>query len=252
MRVKVWEIGVATLAIVMGVIFVLGGAMLIGVSWLMLTGVWGVARVGIVPNLDQAGRFASLRGRLAAARVVLLFGVYGTLIAALFAIRSDGLQKTRTGVIATLAIGGCAFLLLREMNKAEGSAVDWLVGSRSESEVGARLQELPPQFLVLHGVPKDRGGDIDHVVCGPGGAFAIETKSYRFSRKDIGQAAGNAAWLKERLGILWAVGVLCVAEEPRARKSGVIWVMSAQHLVPWLEAQRGRSVEPDYARRLLT
>lgn len=33
-------------------------------------------------------------------------------------------------------------------------------------------------WRVLHGVPKNNGGDIDHLLIGPGGVFSIHTKSH--------------------------------------------------------------------------
>ena len=135
----------------------------------------------------------------------------------------------RTGhakTFASFALAGLAFMLLRELQEASDAALNWLIGGRAEVEVGKNSAVLQDRgWLVLHGVVNDRGGDIDHVACGPGGAFAIETKSYRFRRSDIGQAAGNAAWLKETLGVKWATGVLCVSEARKPSKTGVIWVM---------------------------
>ena len=78
---------------------------------------------------------------------------------------------------------------------------------------------------------KDRGGDIDHIVLGPTGAFAIETESYRFMRRDAGQARGNAWWLKTKLEIPWVTAVLCVAGEPQPRHEDRVWVMGDADLV---------------------
>ncbi|MEV0525811.1 nuclease-related domain-containing protein [Streptomyces sp. NPDC050439] len=33
-------------------------------------------------------------------------------------------------------------------------------------------------WRVLHGVPKANGGDIDHLLIGPGGVFSINTKNH--------------------------------------------------------------------------
>jgi len=65
---------------------------------------------------------------------------------------------------------------------------------------------------------KDKGGDIDHILCGSNGAFVIETKSYGFRGRDIRQTALNAWWLGQKLGVSWVTGVLCV-DDDRTRNS---------------------------------
>lgn len=51
------------------------------------------------------------------------------------------------------------------------------VGAEGERVVGARLARLPDRWHVLHSVPVgSRGGDIDHVVIGPGGVYTVNTK----------------------------------------------------------------------------
>jgi hypothetical protein len=53
----------------------------------------------------------------------------------------------------------------------------WLQGARGEEKVGAILDQMSGDgWHALHGVSLGRG-DIDHVLVGPGGIFAIETKS---------------------------------------------------------------------------
>jgi hypothetical protein len=55
----------------------------------------------------------------------------------------------------------------------------WLRGARSEERVGAVLDGLSAQgWLAIHDVSLGRG-NVDHVAIGPGGVFAIETKSHR-------------------------------------------------------------------------
>jgi hypothetical protein len=51
-------------------------------------------------------------------------------------------------------------------------------GAEGERKVGAILEDLGPDWHVLHGVYLGRG-DIDHVLVGPGGTFTIETKASR-------------------------------------------------------------------------
>ncbi|RWZ52564.1 NERD domain-containing protein [Labedella phragmitis] len=57
---------------------------------------------------------------------------------------------------------------------AEKEAFDAAVGERI---VGAELERLPGSWIVLHSLPAPgASGDVDHVVVGPGGLFAITTR----------------------------------------------------------------------------
>ncbi|MBK3571741.1 NERD domain-containing protein [Streptomyces sp. MBT62] len=56
----------------------------------------------------------------------------------------------------------------------------WFVGLEGERRVGRELARLSPHgWRVLHGVPKSNGGDIDHLLIGPGGVFSINTKCHQ-------------------------------------------------------------------------
>ncbi|WEB42811.1 NERD domain-containing protein [Streptomyces yunnanensis] len=55
----------------------------------------------------------------------------------------------------------------------------WYAGLEGERRVGRELKRLSScGWQVLHGVPKRNGGDIDHLLIGPGGVFSINTKSH--------------------------------------------------------------------------
>lgn len=60
----------------------------------------------------------------------------------------------------------------------------YVKGSRGEQLAARELSELPAGWDVLHGVPRfgraafSGGGDIDHVLVGPPGVFAVETKNW--------------------------------------------------------------------------
>ena len=53
-------------------------------------------------------------------------------------------------------------------------------GILGEEAVADALALLPSSYWVLHGVPTGHG-DVDHVVIGPTGVFALETKAWRGS-----------------------------------------------------------------------
>jgi hypothetical protein len=79
-----------------------------------------------------------------------------------------------------LALG---LLFVLERMAGEGRVLD-LVPLRSgilgEEAVADALAVLPSSYWVLHGVPTGHG-DVDHVVIGPTGVFALETKAWRGS-----------------------------------------------------------------------
>jgi Nuclease-related domain len=53
-------------------------------------------------------------------------------------------------------------------------------GILGEEAVAEALAGLPSSYLVLHGLPTGHG-DVDHVVIGPTGVFALETKAWEGS-----------------------------------------------------------------------
>ena len=55
----------------------------------------------------------------------------------------------------------------------------WYQGALGEIEVGRMLSALGPEWFVRHSVPIGTGTkDVDHLVIGPGGVFAINTKHH--------------------------------------------------------------------------
>lgn len=58
-------------------------------------------------------------------------------------------------------------------------ARSWYTGALGEIEVGRMLTALGPEWFVRHAVPIGAGTkDVDHLVIGPGGVFAINTKHH--------------------------------------------------------------------------
>jgi Nuclease-related domain len=59
------------------------------------------------------------------------------------------------------------------------AAVPWYIGALGERAVGAMLDRLGPDWIVLHSIPVGDGeSDIDHLAIGPGGVFTIDTKKH--------------------------------------------------------------------------
>ncbi|MFB7363614.1 nuclease-related domain-containing protein [Streptomyces hydrogenans] len=63
-------------------------------------------------------------------------------------------------------------------------------GLEGEQKVGRELARLSRfGWHVLHGIQKSNGGDIDHLLIGPGGVFTINTKTHR----------GAAVWIGDTM-----------------------------------------------------
>ncbi|WP_018529633.1 MULTISPECIES: nuclease-related domain-containing protein [unclassified Streptomyces] len=65
--------------------------------------------------------------------------------------------------------------LLRRPSEWDG----WYTGLRGERRVGRELERLTALgWRVVHGIAKSNGGDIDHLLIGPGGVFSLNTKTH--------------------------------------------------------------------------
>jgi hypothetical protein len=65
----------------------------------------------------------------------------------------------------------------------------WYKGALGEIAVGRILEQLGPEWLVLHGIPVGKGSsDIDHLLIGPAGVFTVNTKNH----------SGQAVWVAGR------------------------------------------------------
>ena len=84
-------------------------------------------------------------------------------------------------LIAILLIVEFALFVLgtRYLDRAEKDRVAWNRGLDGEVVVGRSLaNDLPDTFRVIHDV-RAQFGNVDHVVVGPTGVFAVETKNWR-------------------------------------------------------------------------
>jgi hypothetical protein len=252
-RLKRWEAVTGCIGAAFAVLFVFGNTSGLGFALLAADALWVLTRIEIVERLDQPGRYTALRGRLGIVKLVLLMGIYGAAIWGLFIIRGDLGAKARAGVIGDFAIAGLCFMLLGELNRSGDATLNWFKGAKAERDNGTRLDALKERgWLVLHGYKRDRGGDIDHVVCGSAGVYAIETKSYEFRSRDIRQTAINAWWLRQKLGIRWVTGILCVDEDRQPEPKGRIWVVGRDHLLEFIEQQRNAGMDPAQAQERLS
>jgi len=64
------------------------------------------------------------------------------------------------------------------IKKHETDRMTWRKGALGEYEVGAELERLPDDYLVFNDINTEEFGNFDHIVVGPKGIFAIETKNW--------------------------------------------------------------------------
>ena len=135
----------------------------------------------------------------------------------------------------------------------------WVRGAEGEEAVGAILEGLTGDgWHVIHDVSFGRG-NIDHVVAGPGGVFAVETKSHggrvsleRLDPKMLSQAYAEKKTLEERLGIqvqpLLVFSRAYLIERPVANRQGVT-VMTARG-IPHYFSRRRPTMTAEQARQV--
>lgn len=143
-------------------------------------------------------------------------------------------------------------------------AWSWYVGACGEKEVGAQLARLGTEWMVRHAVPIGAGTkDVDHLVIGPAGVFAINTKHHRDAAIWVGDhvlrigssntrhleqarrdASDAARRLSKRVGFAVEVATVVAIVGERSitdARRGPRWnpaVVSSRHLVDWLARQR--------------
>jgi hypothetical protein len=132
-------------------------------------------------------------------------------------------------------------------------------GILGEEAVADALEGLPPSYLVVHGLSTGRG-DVDHVVIGPTGVFAIETKAWEgtFYRSRgqlysngkpadhvLRQARGAAGQVRQLLlaaGIdAWVEAVVVAARASVSRSPArfqKVYVVSIKDVVDFITGQR--------------
>ena len=156
---------------------------------------------------------------------------------------------------------------------AEGE--DLALARDGEVATGQALEKLRSAgYDVFHDIPAD-GFNIDHVLIGATGIYAIETKTRRKPRPDarvsyneekvwvdghepdrnpVTQAKAQADWVREKLkastGIQFPVRPVVVytgwyVEQPRRPWQQYVWVLTEKHLPAFLEHQRAKIKMPD-------
>jgi hypothetical protein len=164
-------------------------------------------------------------------------------------------------IVAALAINKFVIPCLDWLKKRQRDASR---GAQAEESVGAILDRLPENCIVLHDLNTGRG-NIDHVVfCQDGAVFLIETKSHRgtvseergelrrngraFEKDFLKQTHGNVFWLRDflkvRLGVTPWIDAAIVFPSAyvtvRGKLSGVD-VINSGYLEKWMARASGNA-----------
>lgn len=239
-RLRWWESALLALPLLFAALLFVVGHVAVGTVVLALCVLTAASRAEVVER-EVAGDYARTKSWLEAARWVSLFAIYAVVVALFIAMAFEHWTRDRHGQVAMWALTGFAVLLVREVVRVGDSSNRWWVGGDMEARVGAVIDSFRDEgWQVSHNLKTDTGGNVDHFVQLPGRcAFVIETKSGKQRAAARGQAIANAVWAKEKFGLRWVTGVLCVGEEPPTvpEKHGHCWVVGLDQLKPFLAAQ---------------
>jgi hypothetical protein len=157
-----------------------------------------------------------------------------------------------------LTLVGFALVLAIRYFASNGRILDfepWFKGVSGESQVQQALRELQPHgYAVIGDVDMGRGrGNVDHIVVGPTGVFAIETKNRggrvvagrdrlvsEWHQEDARQAVREAMWVRDRAGVRFVEAFLVyptATVEPDVVRLPNVTVMSLPRLNPEITSQ---------------
>jgi hypothetical protein len=190
-------------------------------------------------NVDQRpATYTSVRARRHSRRSLLFIGAF-MVAGAVPLVLSQRMDVPLVGIAVIL---GLTAVLYRAAESELDLMGRWVLGNASEEVVTATLDTLREPYFVVHDVPHEHEGNIDHLVSGPNGVYVIETKSRAYKREHLTKAKRQAAKLGRALDV-WVTPVVCLArreQEPTLRDG--VWVMGPHALVSWLDEQSNEPV----------
>lgn len=209
------------------------------------------------------GEWAKVRGCVAS--MWPLFVCF-TALGALGTAAALGRHVVCFAVLFLVAAGVTVFLWRKGLRRVES----YFKGARGEERVAGMLAALPSGWHVFHDLVAE-GLHVDHVVAGPAGVFAVETKNWRGrvsvedgevlvggvlpDRAPVAQAMREADAVKSALKKMGWEGevapVLCMASDtcavPEAMVRRVV-LLNAAVIVDWLMGKPGVVPSNDLAR----
>jgi hypothetical protein len=198
-----------------------------------------------------AGGQVRSTARVTTVKVTGLFLAFVTVLVLMFESALQKWSHYRMGSVAIYALCGLEAMLALELQRQTDTLIDQRRGAEGEEVVRDELDVLRDEgWLVLHNYEKPYGGNVDHIVVGPHGAFAIETKAGRYRAGNVGQAIGSAMAVRERAGLGWVTAVVCVPNHGTPTQKGAAWLVGRDNLAEWLRGarlHRGRPINVDDA-----
>lgn len=117
--------------------------------------------------------------------------------------------------LAVILVG--RWWVYRRMEQLAKERKEFLRGACGEMSVGYRLSDFPEDFYIINDLNTD-AGNLDHVVIGPTGVFALDTKSWRgvvtadgkgelllngrFEKAHVKQLVGRVMGIRDRVKAL--------------------------------------------------
>lgn len=215
------------------------------------------ARAGATPRRQARRRQVAYLRRIRLP-IAALGSLFVAVTAATFIFRAPRAVVFAVGVLDASLVWMLALVVI----EASG-ATSWRMGSTGEEWTGEELKKLPRGWRYVHALPLHHR-DVDHVVVGPSGVFALESKwsSKTWSKDDLKpggrlQAAGYQAREGARqsrgrlrsyfrpLDVEAVVVVWGASELPDPAFAGTTPVIHGDHLLNWLRCREGESLDAE-------
>jgi hypothetical protein len=171
-----------------------------------------------------------------------------------------------TPIVFTVLAAGAILLSLFMWRRKKGRLRNISLGAQGEKVVGQMLEKLRADgYVVFHDIPGD-GFNVDHVIVGPTGVFAIETKTiskpehdaivsydgreirvngFKPDRDPVAQAGANAVYIRriiqrrfEKCPYVRAVVLFPGWFVERQPKGCDVWVLNPKNLASFLKHDR--------------
>lgn len=238
MKVRAWEFVAAIVGFLIALLYALTGAPLLalGIAGGVAAGL--AARMSPIELPGVAAGHVRRQAQLESAKLLALVAAQLAVLALMVTAALGDWSQDPKGFVAVLALSGLTVMLLIELNRRSDIVLNYLLGTRSETSVSKELEQLPPEWFVTHNWKKQFGGNIDHIVIGPTGVFAVETKSGRYRIANGAQAIGSAMELRGLARVSWVTPVVCIPGDDEPLKKGPVWVVPRHGLAAWLQACR--------------
>jgi hypothetical protein len=111
--------------------------------------------------------------------IILLIGSSALLLKFLHDLVFQG-DQNRLLLVISLGLFAASFVVSRRGKRHDIQGLKYQKGMMGEASVADELKKLDDSYFVINDLLlKDRSGNIDHIILGPSGIFAVETKSLR-------------------------------------------------------------------------